>query len=165
MQLFAVAEGITQTGALDAFFRKVLGRPKTSAGAQIRMMLPVGFWSAFLNNTPVVALMIPIVSSWSRALKISPGQLMIPLSYVSELGGVCTLIGTSTNLIVKDLYDKAAAAAAEKGETLATLSIFSQSLYGVPICIMGMVYIVLLGRRILPGHVPVDKKGVTPASV
>ena len=102
--LFAVAEGITQTGALEAFFRKVLGRPKSSPGAQVRMMLPVGFWSAFLNNTPVVALMIPIVSSWSRAIKISPGQLMIPLSYVSELGGVCTLIGTSTNLVVKGMH-------------------------------------------------------------
>lgn len=148
MALFVVAEGVSQTGALDAFFRVVLGRPSSSTAAAIRMMLPVGFWSAFLNNTPVVALMIPIVTTWSRAIKVPLGQLMIPLSYVSELGGVCTLIGTSTNLVVQGLYDEARAA----DPSLPQLTIFSQARYGVPICIMGMVYITALGRRLLPGH-------------
>ena len=69
-----------------------------------KSLFAVCLWSAFLNNTPIVALMIPIITSWSRVIKLPIAKFMIPLSYVSELGGVCTLIGTSTNLVIKGAY-------------------------------------------------------------
>ena len=92
--LFVVAAGISNTGALDYYMRKALGTPKSAADAQLRLMVPIAVVSAFLNNTPVVAIMIPIVQKWSRKCKISSAQLFIPLSFSSILGGTCTLIGT-----------------------------------------------------------------------
>ena len=101
--LFVVAAGISNTGALDYYMSKLLGTPKTVASAQVRLMVPVAFVSAFLNNTPVVAIMIPILQKWSKKCGISPSQLFIPLSFASILGGTCTLIGTSTNLVVEGM--------------------------------------------------------------
>ncbi len=101
--LFVVAAGLRETGGLDFVARRVLGQPKGLTGAQLRLMLPIGAISAFLNNTPVVAMMVPIVSDWSRRAGISASKLMIPLSYAAILGGTCTLIGTSTNLVVAGL--------------------------------------------------------------
>ena len=101
--LFVVAAGISNTGALDYYMGKLLGNPKNAASAQIRLMVPVAFVSAFLNNTPVVAIMIPILQKWSRRVNIPNSQLMIPLSFASILGGTCTLIGTSTNLVVEGM--------------------------------------------------------------
>jgi di/tricarboxylate transporter len=93
LTLFIVAEGISRTGALDWYLGKLLGRPKTAAGAQIRLMIPIAIVSAFLNNTPIVVVMIPIVQKWSRAIKIPIQQLLIPLSFATILGGTCSLIG------------------------------------------------------------------------
>ena len=92
--LFVVAGGISQTGGLDWYMAKILGRPKTLAGAQLKLMLPIALVSAFLNNTPVVLVMIPIVQRWAKAIKQPVSQLLIPLSFSSILGGTCTLIGT-----------------------------------------------------------------------
>ena len=109
--------GISETGCLDALFQVVLGNPQSTGSAMVRMMLPVTILSAFMNNTPVVAIMIPIVKVWCQRSHLSPGQvgflisvvgtvqmhffqLYIPLSFASMLGGTCTLIGTSTNLVV-----------------------------------------------------------------
>lgn len=98
LMLFVIAEGINKTGALDWYISRLLGRPKTSSSAQLRLMAPITVVSAFLNNTPIVAVMIPIVQKWARNVNISVKQLLIPLSYASIFGGTCTLIGTSTNL-------------------------------------------------------------------
>ena len=84
--LFVVAAGIELTGGLDWYMAKLLGRPKNVAGAQLRLMLPIAFISAFLNNTPVVVVMIPIVQKWARNCKMAVGQLLIPLSFASILG-------------------------------------------------------------------------------
>jgi len=104
--LFVVAEGISKTGALDWYIGKFLGTPKNSTSAQIRLMAPMVCVSAFLSNTPIVAVMIPIVQQWSKRLSssgVKVQQLMIPLSFSVILGGTCTLIGTSTNLVVAGL--------------------------------------------------------------
>ena len=85
--LFAVAAGINNTGGLDYTMGRILGVPGTAAAAQFRLMVPVAVVSAFLNNTPVVAILIPIVKQWAARIRLAPGQLFIPLSYASILGG------------------------------------------------------------------------------
>lgn len=97
--LFVVAEGVSQTGALDVLFRLVLGgrgkngSPANTQFAQMRLMVPVMVSSAFLNNTPIVALLIPIVTAWSRRNGVPAKQLLIPLSFSTVFGGTTTLIG------------------------------------------------------------------------
>ena len=141
--LFVVADGISKTGALDWYMSKLLGRPKTEAAAQSKLMIPIAIVSAFLNNTPVVAVMIPIVQKWSKNIGMSAQQLLIPLSFASILGGTCTLIGTSTNLVVAGLL--------EKEYPDIQVGLFDLSLYGVPIAMVGIVYILLASPLLLPG--------------
>ena len=124
--LFVVAAGISNTGALDYYMGKLLGSPKSAATAQIRLMVPVAIVSAFLNNTPVVAIMIPILQKWSRKCGIPNSQLFIPLSFASILGGTCTLIGTSTNLVVEGMMR-------ERYPEVEPMGMFTLSMYGVPV--------------------------------
>lgn len=102
--MFIVAAAIRASGGVDLVVERVLGRPTGPRSALVRLMLPVVGLSAFLNNTPVVATMIPAVSQWARRIKVPSSALMIPLSYASILGGTITLIGTSTNLVVNGQY-------------------------------------------------------------
>ncbi len=102
--MFIVAAAIRSSGGVDMVVERMLGRPTGARGALVRLMLPVVGLSAFLNNTPVVATMIPAVSQWARRIKVPSSSLMIPLSYASILGGTITLIGTSTNLVVNGQY-------------------------------------------------------------
>ena len=142
--LFVVAAGISNTGALDYYMGKLLGHPKNAASAQIRLMVPVAFVSAFLNNTPVVAIMIPILQKWSRRVNIPNSQLMIPLSFASILGGTCTLIGTSTNLVVEGMMR-------ERYPDVSPMGLFALSIYGVPVALSGMAYILVASPFLLPG--------------
>lgn len=107
-------------------------------------MIPMCFVSAFMNNTPVVALMIPIVQRWSQNIGFSSQQLLIPLSYSSIMGGTCSLIGTSTNLVVLGLYQA-------RYPNEPPIGLFDLSVYGVPIAMIGMVYIMLCSPYLLPG--------------
>ena len=102
--LFVVVAGLTHTGVLQWIVKHLLGQPETYSKAVIRLMLPVAGLSSFLSNTTVVALFVGIVKMWSKKLGISPSKLLIPLSYASGMGGVCTLIGTPPNLIISGLY-------------------------------------------------------------
>ncbi|ACO60727.1 divalent Anion:Na+ symporter family [Micromonas commoda] len=142
--LFVVAAGISNTGALDYYMSKLLGTPKTVASAQVRLMVPVAFVSAFLNNTPVVAIMIPILQKWSKKCGISPSQLFIPLSFASILGGTCTLIGTSTNLVVEGMMR-------ERYPDARPIGMFDLSMYGVPVALSGFAYILIFSPFLLPG--------------
>lgn len=125
---------------------KLLGRPKTVAGAQLRMMVPIGLVSCFLNNTPIVVVMTPIVQKWCRNLSMPVSQLLIPLSFASILGGTCTLIGTSTNLVVYGLLQKTFPGEYEIG-------LFSLGQYGVPVAFVGLTYILVFSPWTLPGGV------------
>ena len=99
--LFLVSEGVRQSGALGQLIKKLLPEGKTTVfKAQARMLPPVAFVSAFLNNTPVVVIFAPIIKRWAEAVRLPATKFLIPLSYVTILGGICTLIGTSTNLVV-----------------------------------------------------------------
>mmetsp|Transcript_27097 Transcript_27097/g.40742 ORF Transcript_27097/g.40742 Transcript_27097/m.40742 type:complete len:1257 (+) Transcript_27097:197-3967(+) len=144
--LFVVAAGISHTGALDWYMGKLLGRPTSTASAQLRLMIPIAIISAFLNNTPVVVVMIPIVQRWGKNVGVSPQQLLMPLSFASILGGTCTLIGTSTNLVVVGLLQ-----ARYPGDEVSNVGLFDLGIYGVPIAFAGMVYFLLFSEFLVPG--------------
>ena len=139
--LYVVVAGLQETGGLLWASQHVLGRPKSDRMAQLRLMLPVSALSAFLNNTPVVALFIPAVTEWGRRIRVQPARLMIPLSYASILGGICTLIGTSTNLIVNGLV--------QSRYQHAGLHMFEIAKIGLPCAAAGIAFIILL-PRLLP---------------
>jgi di/tricarboxylate transporter len=141
--LYVLAAGLRETGALG-FMDSVLGRPQSVTRAQARMMIPVTFLSAFIYDTPLVAMMLPVVSDWAKKNQIPASKLMIPLSYLTLLGGVCTLIGTSTNLIVNGLVIGQA--------RLAGLGFFDVTWVGVPCALAGMAYVLVFSRWLLPNR-------------
>jgi di/tricarboxylate transporter len=146
--LFVVAAGLTETGALATAAERVLGRQTSVTAAQARLMLPVAGLSAFLNNTPVVAMFMPVISEWSRKVRISPSKLFIPLSYAAVLGGTCTLIGTSTNLVVQGMMIQAQAT----DPTMPTMGMWTISPVGVPSAVIGIAFVLLVSSRLLPNR-------------
>ncbi len=149
--MFVVAAGIHHSGGVDLLVNHLLRSPKSVRSAQARIALPVALLSGFLNNTPVVATMIPAVHAWSRKIGISPSKLMIPLSYSAILGGTLTLIGTSTNLVVNGQYQQLT------GE--AGFSIFSITVVGLPVAIIGLAVMLLVMPRVLPDRKDQQKFG------
>lgn len=139
--LFVVAAGVRETGGLDYIARRVLGAPRFLWGAQLRMMIPVSGLSAFLNNTPVVAMFVPLVQDWARRSKISASMLLMPLSYAAILGGTCTLIGTSTNLVVAGM--------AESFDATVRFGMFDITWLGLPVLFVGTAFVVVLSRWLL----------------
>jgi di/tricarboxylate transporter len=144
--LFVVAAGLHETGAMTYLAQRVLGRPRTVLGAQVRLVFPVAALSAFMNNTPLVAMMLPVVNDWTKKARLSASKLMIPLSYATILGGLCTLIGTSTNLVVSGLV------VSQAGRP--PLGLFAPAWVGVPCALVGLAYLLLFSRRLLPDRRP-----------
>jgi di/tricarboxylate transporter len=142
--LFIVVEGLRETGAIDWMAQGVLGRPRGVRRALARFVVPVCGVSAFVNNTPLVAMLIPVISDWSKKLGLAPSKLMIPLSYATILGGTCSLIGTSTNLVVAGLV--------VAHTDLPPLRMFDITPVGVPCAILGCAFLVLLGPSLLPNR-------------
>ena len=101
--LYVVAAGLKETGAIQRITQRLLCNTENVRTAQAKIMAPVMVLSAFMNNTPIVASFIPALEQWSRKTNIPLSKLLIPLSYAAILGGSCTLIGTSTNLILNGL--------------------------------------------------------------
>lgn len=141
--LFVVAAGLRDTGILDYLGHRILGRARTTGGAMVRLAGVVTTMSAFLNNTPVVAMFMPIVVDWSRRNRVSPAKLLIPLSYFAILGGTCTLIGTSTNLVVDGLLAK---------NEMRRIGLFEITPIGIPYAIAGLAYLYFIGQRLLPNR-------------
>lgn len=139
--LFIVVAGLRETGAIDWIASVFLGRPAGLRPAMLRLMAPVWGMSAFLNNTPVVAMLIPAVQDWSARLRIPASKLLIPLSYAAILGGTCTLIGTSTNLVVNGLMIDAG---------FPSMGMFEIAKIGVPSALVGMAFLLIVGPRLLP---------------
>ncbi|KAL7469645.1 hypothetical protein ACHAXS_009900 [Conticribra weissflogii] len=137
--LFVVAEGLNKTGALNWYVGKLFGRPTTLSGAQLRVMLPITALSGFINDTPLVTITLPIVIQWARKVKLHPRYVLMPLSFAALLGGVCTVIGTSTNLIVVGLLMERY----PDREEFANMSLFAISPYGVPVALVGVAYMLL----------------------
>jgi di/tricarboxylate transporter len=138
--LFVVVAGLTYTGVLQWIVKHLLGQPKSYSKAVVRLMLPVAGLSSFLSNTTVVALFVGIVRMWAKKLGISPSKLLIPLSYASGMGGVCTLIGTPPNLIISGLY------AEKEGVAMNVLATMIPGLFCLAIGILSIIAM----RRLLP---------------
>jgi di/tricarboxylate transporter len=149
--LFIVGAGVRETGAVDFITARIFGRPTTPEAAITRMMAPTMAFSAVMNNTPLVAMMIPAVNDWARTNRFPVSKLMIPLSYAAILGGTCTLIGTSTNLVVQGMLHKDLVAGQLVG---ADLGMFDISWVGVPAAIVGGLFIILTSRWLLPDRRP-----------
>ncbi|SEI38104.1 TrkA-C domain-containing protein [Allopseudospirillum japonicum] len=140
--MFVIAAGIRASGGVDLIVNHLLGRPKSARSALSRLVLPVLSLSGFMNNTPVVATMIPAVTRWCKQIKIAPSHLMIPLSYASILGGTLTLIGTSTNLVVNAQYQSLTGANG--------FALFDITLISLPVALLGAFFIIIFLPRFLP---------------
>ena len=140
--LFVVAEALKQTGVLNQFDSVFLGNNQKRISTKLlRFLFPVSSLSAFFNNTPIVAMLIPTIHSWAKKHDFSVSKFLIPLSYAAILGGTCTLIGTSTNLVVHGLM-------IESG--IEGMSFFEITKVGLPIAIIGILIITTVGHRVLP---------------
>lgn len=143
--LFVVAAGIRETGAMAFLAQRLLGRPRSAFAAQARMMFPVAAMSAFMNNTPLVAMMLPVVADWAKKHRIALSKVMMPLSFATILGGLTTLIGTSTNVILSGLVVRAT------GESL---HLFDPTWVGLPCAAAGLAYMLFGSRWLLPDRQP-----------
>jgi di/tricarboxylate transporter len=143
--LFVVAAAVERTGALASLVDRALGRPKSLASAQLRTMIGPGVISAFTNNTPVVALMVPAIRDWAKKHRLSVSKLLMPMNAAVVLGGLCTLIGTSTNVVVSGLV------AAKRGTPL---EMFDITRLGVPLFACGLVYLIVASRYLLKDRRP-----------
>jgi di/tricarboxylate transporter len=170
--LFVMAAGVERTGALAVVVERVLGRPKSLAAAQLRTMVGPGILSAFMNNTPVVALLVPVIREWAKKNRLSVSKLLMPMNTVVVLGGICTLIGTSTNVIVAGLVEDRVTrgidkpwgvfdltwlglpAAWARWEFTGPLGMFDITWLGIPLFIIGIVYGVTASRFLLKDRRP-----------
>ncbi|EMI20394.1 sodium/sulfate symporter [Rhodopirellula maiorica SM1] len=139
--LFAVVAGLEFTGGTELATGWLLSKAKNLFGAQVRLLVPVAALSGFLNNTPLVAALMPVVGDLSKRVSVNSSRLLLPLSYAAILGGMCTIMGTSTNLIIKDKYEQL------NGKQMA---FFEPAAVGVPAAIVGLIYIIGCSRWLLP---------------
>src|SRR5687768_10248051 len=139
--LFVLVAALKSTGAIRWIGDWVLGRPRTAFQAQLRTLGIAAPLSAFINNTPIVAMLTSAIEGWSRRSGISPSRLLMPMNYATILGGMCTLVGTSTNLVVAGLVLQAG---------LPPLQMFTPFAVGAVAALAGIVYLLAFGRWLLP---------------
>lgn len=144
--LFIVVAGLVQTGGMSLLTDPLLGRPKTVFSAQLRLLLPVTTFSAFLNNTPIVAMFMPVCDDICKKSNISPSKLFMPMAFAATFGGVCTMIGTSTNLVVNGLI--------ESQTDYPPLKMWDIAWVGLPCAVAGCVYMMTLSSWLLPDRRP-----------
>ncbi|MCB0193436.1 MAG: SLC13 family permease [Anaerolineae bacterium] len=141
--LFVVAVGVQNTGALNFTDRLLFARSTSLTGVLIRIMITTASMSAFLNNTPIVAMLIPRVQAWCDKSGVAPSRLLLPLSYAAIVGGMTTLIGTSTNLLVSGLM---------QANGYEGLGLFDLSWVGIPAALGAILYFVTIGHHLLPNR-------------
>lgn len=147
--LFMIAAGMYSTGAISILSDKLIGRPKSVLQAQLKILPNIAFGSAFLNNTPLVAMMIPVIRDLSRSCGLDAKKLYIPLSYASILGGTCTLIGTATNLVIAGLVEQHMALGGEQPH-MEAIHLFDLAWIGVPATVAGIGFLMLFAQWLLP---------------
>lgn len=143
--LFIVAGTVQKSGLMDQTMGKWLQNSRTHTGSMLRFFVPISAFSAFLNNTPIVVMFTPIIKKWCEGRGIAPSKFLIPLSYATILGGMITLMGTSTNLVVHGLL-------LDFG--LEGFSLFTLASVGIPVALIGLFYLFTIGYKLLP-----DNKG------
>ena len=153
IMLLLLGDIIRKTEVIENVFDRIFRKAKNYKGFLSRMMLVVSTFSAFLNNTPLVAVMMPYVHSWCKRNNISPSKFLIPLSFAAILGGQITLIGTSTNLIVNGMVVEQTIA-----PELRSLQMFDFIWVGIPMVVIGYFYLMLVGERILPSKAPINER-------
>lgn len=145
IMLLIVGDIIRQASIIEVAFDKIFSKANSYKRFVVLMMAIIAGLSAFLNNTPLVAIMMPYVHRWSKRNNVSPSKLLIPLSYAAILGGCATLIGTSTNLIVNGLV-------VEQNiiPEMEELGMFDFSIIGFPMIIIGILFLLVFGNKLLP---------------
>lgn len=138
--LCVVVAGLIYSGVVEWMANHLLGQPRNKAMAIVRLMVPAAFLSAFINNNTVAQLFINVVKLWCKKLNIAPSKLLYPMSYATGFGGVCTLIGTGTNLVIAEAWQT---------HTGSTLGLFFPLLPGLCCAIVGITAMFLL-RKMLP---------------
>jgi di/tricarboxylate transporter len=139
--LYVLAAGIEKTGALTPVMQHTLGERGWYRRPLIRTLVPTVGASAFLNNTPIVAMLIPQVTTWASRRGVSVSKLLMPVSFAAILGGLVTVIGTSTNLVVSGQM---------RSLELREIGFFEIGKLGLPVALLGLVAVVLLAPRMLP---------------
>ncbi|WP_221563907.1 SLC13 family permease [Alkalihalobacillus sp. TS-13] len=139
--LFIIMNTIQKHPSFSKITTIVFGGKQTLRRGMSRMMVVTGGMSSFMNNTPLVVLFTPIVKKWAERNSIYPSKLLIPLSYAAIIGGMCTLIGTSTNLVIHTLLQK---------EGYAGFSLFELAYVGIPFFIVALLYMLFIGYKLLP---------------
>jgi di/tricarboxylate transporter len=139
--LFVVSAGLRETGALEATVVRLFARSRAEVGALVRMCTPLAAISAFLNNAPIVAMMTPVVLDWSRQRGLSSSRFLMPMAHATVLGSLTTMIGTSVNLTVAALMIDAG---------MPEMGFFELLPVGLPVAIVGLLYLVLIAPRLLP---------------
>ena len=157
--LLMVATGMYRTGAITIIAEKLIGRPKNLIAAQMKILPPVAIGSTFLNNTPIVAMFIPVIRDLSRTVRLPATRLYIPLSYASILGGTCTLIGSSTNLVIAGMVIDFLAKSRPNMPPLREIGMFDLTYVGLPATIAGILFLMLTSRFLLPAPKKADAIG------
>lgn len=146
--MFVLSAALLKTGALQSLAGRMADRFRRQPKyATLLLMLLVAVVSAFINNTPVVAVFIPIVGRIATTAKLNPAKLLIPLSFASILGGMCTLIGTSTNILVSGIAES---------QGLPGFSVFTLAPIGVVLLVIGVIYLTYLSGSLLPDRAATD---------
>ena len=146
VMLLAIGQFLKRSAVIESFFQRLFLKTKGYLSFTTKMTVFVSMFSGVMNNTPLVALLLPYVTEWGKKNNVSPSKLLIPLSFAAIMGGGLTLIGTSTNLIANSILVT---------KTGNGLSMFSFITIGAPLVVIGIVYILIFGKRMLP-----DNKGM-----
>ncbi len=145
--LFVVAEGLHQTGAINQIVQSMLGHPKSATTGLVRLIFPAAVLSAFINNTPVVAMLMPVVNDWAKKCGYSVSKFLLPLSFATILGGTCTIFGTSTTLILNGWF-------AEAGYD--PIGLFEVTWIGLPLTVIGLAFLLLTSGWLLPDRISAE---------
>ncbi|MBR9800218.1 SLC13 family permease [bacterium] len=154
--LFVVAEGLNQTGAINRLVQSVLGQPRSAFVGLFRLIFPAAFMSAFVNNTPVVAMLMPVVNDWSKKCGLSVSKFLLPLSFATILGGMCTVFGTSTTLILNGWFAQALENGPYASLSASPLGLFEIAWIGIPLTVVGLIYLLFVTPWILPDRVSAE---------
>ncbi len=152
LMLLLLGDALRQISVIEIFFNNIFPRTSGYKGFLSRIMVWIGAFSAFLNNTPLVAVMMPYVHTWCKRNNVSSSKILMPLSYAAILGGCVTLIGTSTNLIVNGMVIEQTIF-----PDMEPLHMFDFFWVGFPMLIIGFLYLFLFSNKLLPNRSPIIK--------